>query len=73
LIHCLKVISIGLNELGVFRPVAFSVVAEGPGFEEGLTRSNFVSVSEVLFDEASVEDVSLFSSFGVTSEGVLVL
>lgn len=54
--HCFQVVTIRLDEEGVYRPLGVSSVSEGPLLHNLLLRKDLVSVSVVLLHESGLVD-----------------
>lgn len=50
----LKIVSIGLDEDSIFRPLGLSTISESPSLGKGLAGENWVSVTKALLHESSL-------------------
>lgn len=57
--NTLEIISVSVDEDGVFWPGSLSVVSESPGLDEALVWQDFVLVTEAFLDESSVVDYNI--------------
>ena len=50
----LKIVSIGLDEDSILRPIGLSTISESPSLGKGLAGENWVSVTKALLHESSL-------------------